>query len=46
MGHFVITEGSYCEGLVRMDSIRSDFLFTIRKTLCKKECAQVKISIG
>jgi ribonuclease R len=35
-GIFVITEGSYCEGLVRMDSIRSDFFVYDQKKHCTK----------
>lgn len=35
-GIFVMTEGSYCEGLVRMDSIKSDFFVYDQKKHCAK----------
>lgn len=35
-GIFVMTEGSYCEGLVRMDSIKSDFFVFDEKKHCAK----------
>ncbi len=35
-GIFVMTEDSYCEGLVRMDSIRSDFFVYDQKKHCAK----------
>lgn len=35
-GIFVMTEGSYCEGMVRLDSLRSDFFVYDQKKHCAK----------
>lgn len=35
-GIFVMTEGSYCEGLVRLDSLRTDFFVYDQKKHCAK----------